>query len=66
VPGYRQENRPLIGGTIPAAQLEKMHVCAVLDRVGNITSTSEITGISRRQLHRKLRDWGVENPRAKH
>lgn len=59
--------RPVaIGDPVTAAEIERAHVEAILERVGNMSDTAKVTGISRRQLHRKIKLWGVFNPRAKH
>lgn len=56
--------RIAIGDSTTVDEVERAHVVAVLEKSGNITAASAITGISRRQLHRKLRRWGVRNPRG--
>lgn len=46
-------------------EFEKRHILFVLDKMdGNRTRTAEALGIGLRTLQRKLRKWGVSQPKS--
>ncbi len=51
---------PLIGQDVTIAELERQHILAVLERVdGNRSRASEVLGIPRRTLYRRLEEYGL-------
>ena len=54
---------PVIGGDVSLALIEKAHILAVYTRTKNVSATARIIKVSRRQLHRRLKKWGIEHPR---
>jgi two-component system response regulator AtoC len=61
---YQAKNVPVPGveplELLPMEEVERRYIMRVLDQVGSKTIASEVLGIDRRTLHRKLERWGNE------
>jgi DNA-binding NtrC family response regulator len=56
-----QEKPPAIGGDLTLAELERLHIEAVLRRYqGNRSRTAEVLGIERKSLYRKAERLGID------
>jgi two-component system response regulator HydG len=49
---------------VPMEEVERRYILRVLQQVGGKTAASEVLGIDRRTLHRKLLRWGNESAEA--